>query len=93
MKTYVKNIPEEAYTLESVEEIKLCISDANKGGIRKLENIENGKVIYFDKGDGMLTEVEGALKDNTVRSIIVTLDDGTEITVAKASIIAIARSG
>ena len=93
MKTYIKKIPTEAYELVTVDEIKDCIAAANKGGIRKLENIENGRVIFFDKTDGMLTEVEGALKENTVRSIIVTTDDGTDFTIAKASIIAIAKSG
>lgn len=92
MKTYVKKIPTEAYELETVEEIKECIANANKGGIKKLQTIDNGRVLFFSKEDGVV-EVEGELKDSTVRSIIVTMDDGDEVTVAKASIIAIARSG
>lgn len=81
-------IPEGAYTTESENVVKM-ITEANKRGIKRRENLEKGRVIYQD-ADLTFCEVQGTLTEEG-RSIIVEDENFNQTKIARCKIVAIAK--
>ena len=85
-----KKIPSECYNAPT-EEIEKMIAEANKGGIKKTEAVEYGKVVYYIIDQGYY-EVEGTLEyGNTTNSIVVTDLNGAVTVVRTKQIVAIEK--
>ena len=85
-----KKIPSECYNAPT-EEIEKMIADANKGGIKKNEALEYGKVVYYVIDQGYY-EVEGALEyGKNLNSIVVTDLNGVVTLVRVRQIVAIEK--
>ena len=77
-----KKIPSECYNAPT-EEIEKMIADANKGGIKKNEAVEYGKVVYYVIDQGYY-EVEGTLDYGKCQNTIVVTDLNSVVTIVRA---------